>query len=61
MAFPNDTDEPRFAHAILFVDAATTYCRKPHVVTDPLALEDGAALTGELFPAVSSYVNATGA
>lgn len=52
MATPNFTDEPRVAHAVIFVDADTTYVEKPHPVTDPLGLTDGQPLQGELFPTV---------
>jgi phytanoyl-CoA hydroxylase len=50
MATPNHTDAPRIAHAILYVDAETTYTGEPHPVTDPLDLPVGAALDHELFP-----------
>ncbi len=52
MATPNFTDDPRVAHVVIFIDAGTTYRKKPHVVTDSLDLEDGAPLDGELFPRV---------
>lgn len=54
MATPNDTDEPRVAHVVIFMDAATTYAGRPHVVTDPLGLAPGQPLDGELFPPVNS-------
>ncbi len=52
MAVPNTTDEPRVAHVIIFMDQTTTYVDKNHVVTDPLELEAGQVLEGELFPEV---------
>lgn len=52
MATPNFTDDPRVAHIIIYMDAETTYRKQPHVVTDPLGLEDGAPLDGEMFPRV---------
>ena len=55
MATPNNTDEPRVAHVIIFMDCTTTYTGKRHVVTDPLELEIGAPLDGDLFPAVSDF------
>lgn len=52
MATPNLTDEPRIAHAIIYVDADTAYSGAPHPVTDPLGLAAGASLEHELFPRV---------
>jgi phytanoyl-CoA hydroxylase len=54
MATPNDTDQARFAHVIIFMDTATTYTGASHVITDPLGLIPGAALDGALFPRVSN-------
>jgi ectoine hydroxylase-related dioxygenase (phytanoyl-CoA dioxygenase family) len=54
MATPNMTDEPRVAHVVIFMDAATTYRKMRHPVTDPLGLEDGVPLRGDMFPAVAS-------
>ncbi|MCC6422113.1 MAG: phytanoyl-CoA dioxygenase family protein [Phycisphaerales bacterium] len=48
----NSTDEPRVAHAVIFVDASTTYSGTKHIVTDPLGMKAGAVLDGELFPIV---------
>jgi len=59
MATPNMTDEPRVAHIVIFMDAATTYRKKKHIVTDPLALEEGRLLEGELFPAVDDFGHQT--
>ena len=56
MAAPNQTDEPRVAHVIIYTDAATTYTGKRHVVTDPLGLTAGQPLEGELFPLVQELV-----
>jgi phytanoyl-CoA hydroxylase len=50
MATPNFTDEARVAHVVIFVDETTTYTGARHVVTDPLGLEVGARLEGEVFP-----------
>jgi ectoine hydroxylase-related dioxygenase (phytanoyl-CoA dioxygenase family) len=52
MANNNDTDEPRVAHIILLMEDGTTYRPQRHPVTDPLNLEAGAPLVGELFPFV---------
>jgi ectoine hydroxylase-related dioxygenase (phytanoyl-CoA dioxygenase family) len=52
MATPNQTDDPRVAHVIIFMDASTTYSGQGHVVTDPLHLAVGDALDGDLFPRV---------
>ena len=50
MATANNTDDPRFAHIIIYMDAATTFDGKGHVITDPLGLQVGDALDGPLFP-----------
>jgi phytanoyl-CoA hydroxylase len=52
MANSNITDVPRVAHIIIYMDADTTYNGSPHVITDPLNLEVGQPLDGELFPQV---------
>lgn len=49
-ANPNDTDEVRLAHVIVYVDRDLTYNGKPHVVTDPLGLTIGQHLPDEEFP-----------
>lgn len=49
MATPNLTDEPRVAHTAIFMDAATRFSGKRHVVTEPLGLKEGDLLDGELF------------
>lgn len=54
MATSNATDEARFAHVVIYMDAGTTYTGKAHQVTDPLALEVGSPLDGPLFPAMPS-------
>jgi ectoine hydroxylase-related dioxygenase (phytanoyl-CoA dioxygenase family) len=46
----NDTDEPRVALAVIYVDAETTYNGAPHPVTDGLGLTVGAPLPDERFP-----------
>ena len=55
MATPNETDEPRVAHTIIFMDAATVYNGRPHVVTDPLGLTKDQPIEGELFPRASAF------
>jgi hypothetical protein len=55
MATPNETDDPRVAHIIIYMDQTTTYSGKKHIVTDPLALVEGVALEGSLFPAVRDF------
>ena len=52
-ATPNLTDEPRVAHAIIYMDDGTRYSGAPHPVTDPLGLTEGELLTGDLFPRVA--------
>ena len=51
-ATPNFTDEPRVAHAVIFMDADTHYSGARHVVTDPLGLAPGKPFEHELFPRV---------
>ncbi|MEQ9461080.1 MAG: phytanoyl-CoA dioxygenase family protein [Phycisphaeraceae bacterium] len=53
MATPNFTDEHRVAHVVIFIDQATTYTGREHVVTDGLGLDIGGRLDHELFPKVS--------
>ena len=53
MAGPNDTDEPRVAHVVIFMDCQTVFSGSEHVVTQPLELTPGALLEGEMFPRVS--------
>lgn len=55
MATPNETDDPRVAHIIIYMDQTTTYSGKGHIVTDPLELEEGVSLEGDLFPNVSDF------
>jgi phytanoyl-CoA hydroxylase len=50
MATPNFTDEPRVAHAIIYMDAVTRFSGAPHPVTQRLELQIGEALDRELFP-----------
>lgn len=52
MATPNRTDEPRVAHVVIFMPRTTTYDGKRHVVTDPLNLQIGQPIAGDLFPEV---------
>jgi len=56
MATPNFTDEPRIAHVVIYMDASTTYTGARHVITDPLALQAGQELNGELFPSTEDIV-----
>jgi phytanoyl-CoA hydroxylase len=51
MALPNRTSLARLAHVNIYMDAATRYDGKPHVVTEPLGLSAGDPLDGEMFPA----------
>ena len=55
MANPNDTDEARVAHAIIYMNANTTLTSYPHIVTDPLGMEVGQVIEGEMFPAVADF------
>ena len=49
-ANPNDTDEVRLAHVVIYVDRDLTYNGAAHVCTDPLALTVGDPLPDESFP-----------
>jgi phytanoyl-CoA hydroxylase len=51
-ATPNLTDEPRVAHAVIYMDADTRYSGTRHVVTDPLGLEPESPFAHDLFPRV---------
>jgi ectoine hydroxylase-related dioxygenase (phytanoyl-CoA dioxygenase family) len=53
MALPNTTDQARFAHVNIYMDADTVYTGAPHPVTDPLHLEPGAKFDHEAFPVTS--------
>jgi ectoine hydroxylase-related dioxygenase (phytanoyl-CoA dioxygenase family) len=55
MATPNLTTEARVAHVIIFMDETATFSGKSHVITNPLELETGARMNGELFPRVSEF------
>jgi ectoine hydroxylase-related dioxygenase (phytanoyl-CoA dioxygenase family) len=57
MATPNFTDDPRVAHVIIYMNADTRYERRPHIVTDPLNLEAGQIIEGELFPRVDDFAS----
>ena len=57
MATPNDTDVPRVAHIVIYMDATTTFSGNKHIVTDQLALKEGEALDGELFPSVERFAS----
>jgi len=54
MANANETDEPRVAVAIIYMDADARYNGKKHVVTDPLGLSEGDALDQPQFPTVEA-------
>lgn len=54
MATPNFTSDPRVAHIIIFMDAATTYTGGRHVVSDPAELEQGKEFDHPLFPRVGA-------
>jgi phytanoyl-CoA hydroxylase len=49
-ANPNDTDEVRLAHVVIYVDRELTYNGAAHVCTDPLGLTVGEPLPDENFP-----------
>ncbi|GAA1544016.1 phytanoyl-CoA dioxygenase family protein [Kribbella lupini] len=53
MALPNTTDQARFAHVNIYMDADTVYTGAPHPVTDPLNLKPGTNLNGDDFPSVT--------
>ncbi|RYX83792.1 phytanoyl-CoA dioxygenase family protein [bacterium] len=55
MATPNFTDDPRIAHVVIFMDAATKFSGAPHVVTQNAGFAVGEPLSGELFPQVAEY------
>ena len=57
-AHPNQTGEPRIAHAVIYTDAQTIYTGQPHVVTDPLSLEPGQVLDDGHFPLTDTLVSA---
>lgn len=49
-AQPNDTDDPRIAHVVIFMDADTRYTGARHPVADGLGLEPGRPFEHDLFP-----------
>jgi ectoine hydroxylase-related dioxygenase (phytanoyl-CoA dioxygenase family) len=49
-ANPNDTDEPRLAQVVIYMDADTTFTGAMHPVTDPLGLTVGATFPEDRFP-----------
>ena len=51
-AGPNRSDGMREAIAIIYMPEGTTYNKVSHPVTDPLNLQQGQKLDGELFPVV---------
>ena len=54
MATPNTTDQARVAHVVIWMDASTVFSGAPHIITQPLNLQEGQPLDGELFPRVLS-------
>ncbi|MGI8457667.1 MAG: phytanoyl-CoA dioxygenase family protein [Propionibacteriaceae bacterium] len=49
-ANPNDTDDPRLAHVVIYVDRNLTFDGRPHVCTAALGLEVGQTLPDDAFP-----------
>jgi len=49
-AGPNQTDDPRIAHVVIYIDAEATYTGRPHPIADPLGLAVGERLDHEMFP-----------
>jgi phytanoyl-CoA hydroxylase len=52
MAGPNNTDEARVAHVVIYMDAMTRFSGAAHVVTDALSLDEGEVIAHESFPRV---------
>jgi ectoine hydroxylase-related dioxygenase (phytanoyl-CoA dioxygenase family) len=50
MATPNRTDDPRFAHVVVYAPKAATFNGRRHIVTDPLSLSVGQTLPDDAFP-----------
>jgi ectoine hydroxylase-related dioxygenase (phytanoyl-CoA dioxygenase family) len=48
----NETDDPRIAHVVIYVDATSRFTGAWHAVTDPLGLAPGAELPDQHFPVV---------
>ncbi len=47
----NQTDDPRIAHVVIYVDRDLAYTAdRAHVITDPMGLADGVPLPDEAFP-----------
>ena len=57
MATANQTDEARVALAVIFMDDQTTFNGVNHVITDPLNLQKGQPLDGEMFPRVRDFAH----
>lgn len=55
MANANDTDEARVAVTVIYMDDGATFNGAGHVVTDPLNLQTGGSLDGEMFPRVRDF------
>lgn len=53
-AFPNRSDQPRFAFAIIYMPDGTTYNGKRHICTDGLGLKVGDPIAGDLFPILAT-------
>lgn len=55
-ATPNSTDDPRVAHVIIYMNDGTTFGKSGrHIVTNPLNIEPGQPLEGDMFPLVSEF------
>ncbi|MFC5451191.1 phytanoyl-CoA dioxygenase family protein [Paenibacillus aestuarii] len=49
-AYPNYSQKPRRALAIIYMPDGTTYSGKPHVLTDDLGLQADQPIRGNMFP-----------
>lgn len=57
MANANQTDEPRVAHVVIFMDQATTKADGDHPVTVDLGLEVGQVMDHPLFPTADQIIS----
>jgi phytanoyl-CoA hydroxylase len=57
MANANETDQPRIAHVVIFIEENTRYSGGPHIVTDGLGLSKGDVLDHELFPLARDFAS----
>jgi ectoine hydroxylase-related dioxygenase (phytanoyl-CoA dioxygenase family) len=53
-ANPNDTDDPRLAQVVIYMDADTTYTGAVHPVTDKLGLTAGEPFPEDRFPSCAA-------